>query len=143
MNQSNLSALIWSVAELLRGNYKQSDYGKVILPFTVLRRLDCVLEPTKAAVLAEHDAKTRSGINPHPFLLRASGTGFYNTSPLGLRTLLGDPSHVRANLEAYLRGFSPEVRDIFDHFQFATQQIGDGPDQRGKVALVHAKGVDP
>ncbi|RYG89020.1 MAG: SAM-dependent DNA methyltransferase, partial [Alphaproteobacteria bacterium] len=51
MNQQALSAFIWSVADLLRGDYKQSDYGKVILPFTVLRRLDCVLEDTKAAVL--------------------------------------------------------------------------------------------
>jgi type I restriction enzyme M protein len=63
----NLSSFIWSVADLLRGDYKQSDYGKVILPFTVLRRLDCVLEPTKAAVLAELSARRKSGLNPEPF----------------------------------------------------------------------------
>ena len=70
MNQQALSTFIWSVADLLRGDYKQSDYGKVILPFTVLRRLDCVLEPTKDAVLAEMTEKIKLGINPEPFLRR-------------------------------------------------------------------------
>src|ERR1700741_2715709 len=69
VNYQNLSAFIWSVADLLRGDYKQSDYGKVILPFTVLRRLDCVLEPTKAKVLAEFAAKQKAKLNPDPFLL--------------------------------------------------------------------------
>ncbi len=64
MNQQALSSFIWSVADLLRGDYKQSEYGKVILPFTVLRRLDCVLEPTKAAVLAEYADKQKAGLNP-------------------------------------------------------------------------------
>ena len=81
MNHQSLSAFIWSVADLLRGDYKQSDYGKVILPFTVLRRLDCVLEPTKAAVLAELADKQKAGLNPEPFLLRKAGQSFYNTSP--------------------------------------------------------------
>lgn len=62
----SLSALIWSVADLLRGDYKPSEYGKVILPFTVLRRLDCVLAPTKAQVMAEKAAKEAAGINPNP-----------------------------------------------------------------------------
>ena len=84
MNQATLSALIWSVADLLRGDYKQSDYGKVILPFTVLRRLDSVLQATKPAVLAELAARQKAGINPEQFLLRASGQSFYNTSPLPL-----------------------------------------------------------
>jgi type I restriction enzyme M protein len=64
VNHQNLSSFIWSVADLLRGDFKQSDYGKVILPFTVLRRLDCVLEPTKAKVLAKYVAKTKAGLNP-------------------------------------------------------------------------------
>ena len=121
MNQQNLSALIWSVADLLRGDYKQSDYGKVILPFTVLRRLDCVLAPTKAAVLAEHEARLSLGINAEPFLLRKSGQGFYNTSPLDLKKLLGDQDHIRENLYRYLDGFSDAVRDIFERFEFHTQ----------------------
>ncbi|KQZ92269.1 hypothetical protein ASD64_19410 [Mesorhizobium sp. Root157] len=78
MNHQTLSAFIWSVADLLRGDFKQSEYGKVILPFTVLRRLDCVLEPTKAAVLSEFADKLMAGIHPEPFLLRKSGQSFYN-----------------------------------------------------------------
>ena len=73
MNHQALSSFIWSVADLLRGDYKQSEYGKVILPFTVLRRLDCVLEGSKQAVLAELAAKTAAGLNPDPFLLRKAG----------------------------------------------------------------------
>ena len=81
MPDNNLSAFIWSVADLLRGDYKQSDYGKVILPFTVLRRLDCVLEPTKAAVLEEKALRESQGLDPEPFLLRKAGLNFCNTSP--------------------------------------------------------------
>jgi type I restriction enzyme M protein len=66
MAEQNLSSFIWSVADLLRGDYKQSEYGKVILPFTVLRRLDCVLEATKPAVLAELAAKQKAKLNPDP-----------------------------------------------------------------------------
>ncbi|MBP2150109.1 type I restriction-modification system subunit M [Xanthobacter flavus] len=121
MNQQALSAFIWSVADLLRGDYKQADYGKVILPFTVLRRLDCVLEPTKAAVVAEFAAKTAAGINPDPFLLRKAKQSFYNTSDLDLRKLLGDPDHIRENLYSYVSAFSPSVRDVFDRFEFAAQ----------------------
>jgi type I restriction enzyme M protein len=98
MNHQSLSAFIWSVADLLRGDYKQSDYGKVILPFTVLRRLDCVLEATKEAVLAEYADKRQAGINPEPFLLRKAGQSFYNTSPLDMKKLMGDQDHIKENL---------------------------------------------
>ncbi len=121
MNQASLSAFIWSVADLLRGDYKQSEYGRVILPFTVLRRLDCVLEATKPAVLAEYEAKTRAGLNPDAFLLRRAGQSFYNTSPLDLARLLGDQDHIRQNLYAYIKAFSPEARDIFERFDFHAQ----------------------
>ncbi|MCK2096576.1 type I restriction-modification system subunit M [Thauera aromatica] len=121
MNHPALSSFIWSVADLLRGDYKQSEYGKVILPFTVLRRLDCVLEATKPAVLAEFAAKTKAGINPDPFLLRKAGQSFYNTSPLDLVKLLGDQDHIRQNLYAYVQAFSPAARDIFERFDFYTQ----------------------
>ena len=121
MNHQALSSFIWSVADLLRGDYKQSEYGKVILPFTVLRRLDCVLEASKAAVLAEYAAKTAAGLNPDPFLQRKAGQIFYNTSPLDLGKLLGDPDHIRENLYAYLQGFAPAARDIFERFDFPTQ----------------------
>jgi len=117
----NLSSFIWSVADLLRGDYKQSEYGKVILPFTVLRRLDCVLEATKADVLAEKTAREATGLNPEPFLLRKSGHFFYNTSPLDLKKLMGDQDHIGENLRAYMQAFSPAVRDIFESFEFHTQ----------------------
>jgi type I restriction enzyme M protein len=121
VNHQSLSAFIWAVADLLRGDYKQSDYGKVILPFTVLRRLDCVLEPTKAAVLAEFAEKKKAGLNPDPFLLRKARQSFYNVSPLDMRKLMGDQDHIRENLFAYVQGFAPSVRDIFERFDFAAQ----------------------
>lgn len=121
MSEPNLSSFIWSVADLLRGDYKQSDYGKVILPFTVLRRLDCVLAPTKAAVLVEKETREKAGLNPEPFLLRKAGQFFYNTSPLDLKRLMGDQDHIAENLRAYMQGFSPAVRDIFESFDFHTQ----------------------
>lgn len=116
MNHQSLSNFIWSVADLLRGDYKQSEYGRVILPFTVLRRLDCVLAPTKVAVLNEAEAG-----RPDPFLVRASGHNFFNRSPLDLGKLIGDQDNIGINLLSYIQGFSPEVRDIFDQFEFAAQ----------------------
>jgi type I restriction enzyme M protein len=121
MNHQALSSFIWSVADLLRGDYKQSEYGRVILPFTVLRRLDCVLEATKPAVLAEFDAKAKAGLNPEHFLPRKAGQRFYNTSPLDLGKLLGDQDNIRQNLYTYVRAFSPAARDIFERFDFYTQ----------------------
>ena len=121
MADPNLSSFIWSVADLLRGDYKQSEYGKVILPFTVLRRLDCVLESTKAAVLVELEKRTQAGVNPEPFLLRKADQLFYNTSPLDLKMLMGDQDHIGENLRAYMQAFSPAVRDIFESFEFHTQ----------------------
>ncbi len=120
MNPQALSSFIWSVADLLRGNFKQSEYGKVILPFTVLRRLDCVLEETKGAVLAELATREAEGINPEPFLLRVVGQGFCNTSPMDLPKLVGDQDNLRENLGKYIQGFSPSVRDIFERFNFET-----------------------
>jgi type I restriction enzyme M protein len=78
MNQPILSSFILSAADLLRGDYKQSEYGKVLLPLTVLRRLDCVLDGTKEAVLKEFEKRSAAGVTPEPFLLRKSGHLFYN-----------------------------------------------------------------
>ena len=137
MSDPNLSSFIWSVADLLRGDYKQSEYGKVILPFTVLRRLDCVLEPTKVAVLAELQLRKKAGLNPEPFLLKKSKQHFYNTSPLDLKTLMGDQDHVGENLRKYVQAFSPAVRDIFERFEFHTQI--DRLDKAGLLYLVTEK----
>ena len=119
MNQQALSSLIWSVADLLRGDFKQSEYGRVILPFTVLRRLDCVLAPTKAEVLKEHAAKQAAGIAFEPFVKRKAGLDFYNVSSLDMGKLMGDQDNIRANLDSYIQGFAPDVRSIFEHFDFA------------------------
>lgn len=132
MNHQALSSFIWSVADLLRGDYKQSEYGKVILPFTVLRRLDCVLEATKADVLAELADKLKLGINPEPFLLRKAQQSFYNTSPMDMKKLMGDQDHIKENLYAYTQGFSTAVRDIFERFDFYTQI-----ERLGKAGLLY------
>jgi type I restriction enzyme M protein len=121
MNQQALSAFIWSVADLLRGDFKQSEYGRMILPFTVLRRLDCVLEPTKKAVLVELEKLKKSKLNPDPFLLKKTDRGFYNTSPLDMKLLAGDQDHIRENLYKYVESFSPAVRDVFERFDFHAQ----------------------
>ena len=137
MTDPNLSNFIWSVADLLRGDYKQSEYGKVILPFTVLRRLDCVLEPIKAAVLAEKELREKAGLNPDPFLRKKAGQLFYNSSPLDLKRLMGDQDHIGENLRSYLQAFSPEVRDIFESFEFHVQI--DRLDKAGLLYIVTEK----
>lgn len=121
---SPLSNLIWSVADLLRGDYKQADYGKTILPFTLLRRLDCVLEPTKDAVLAEAKAKKGEGeLVLDRALCKASKQSFYNTSKHTLNTMLSDPDQLKQNLLHYLSSFSANAQDVFTRYKFA-EQIG-------------------
>lgn len=118
----NLSSFRWSVADLLRGKYRPHEYGKVILPFTVLRRMDCVLAPTKAAVLAE--ARKRAAATPasaEHYLRRAAGTSFYNTSPMDLKAIAGDADNVAGNLLSYLHAFSSNVADIFERFEMPAQ----------------------
>jgi type I restriction enzyme M protein len=118
INFSSHAAFIWSVADLLRGDYKQSDYGKVILPFTVLRRLDCVLEATKPAVLKAYEARKALGAAAAPFLTAKSGFSFYNTSPMDFAVLQGDAAQIKPNLLAYVSAFSENVRDVFERFDF-------------------------
>ncbi len=120
-NTTNLSSFIWSVADLLRGSYKQSDYGKVILPFTVLRRLDCILEPTKEQVLVEFKKRTSEGVDPTPFLTRIAKQSFYNSSPLDLNKALAQPTQTRSNLLSYINGFSSNIGDIFEKYEFDDQ----------------------
>jgi len=117
-------SFIWSVADLLRGDYKQSEYGRVILPFLVLRRLDQVLAPTRKAVLAAN-AKFPADKVPEALrermLLKASGETFYNTSKLDFAAMLDDPNNAAANLSGYVNGFSKNVRDIMEKFRFEEQ----------------------
>jgi type I restriction enzyme M protein len=117
----NHAAFIWSVADLLRGDYKQSEYGKVILPLTVLRRLDCVLEPTKAKVLERYEKIKGTIDNVEPVLCNVAGEQFYNVHRLDIPTLLNDPPQLAANLRAYIAGFSSGARDVLERFDFDTQ----------------------
>jgi type I restriction enzyme M protein len=121
VGESNHVQFIWGIAELLRGDYKQSEYGRVILPFTVLRRLDLVLAPTKQAVLEEAADSGGLDFDPDRLLRKAANQGFYNTSELDLEKIANDPSNVAAGLRAYLGAFSPPVREIFNAFSFDQQ----------------------
>ncbi|MGH3493336.1 MAG: type I restriction-modification system subunit M [Sciscionella sp.] len=119
---TNLAGFIWSVADLLRGDYKQSEYGKVILPFTVLRRLDCVLAPTKDAVLARRAELASKDIqNMERQLRKASKVDFYNTSKLTYSSAVADQDNVAKNLRSYVGKFSANVQDVFRSFDFYNQ----------------------
>ncbi|MBU1044084.1 MAG: type I restriction-modification system subunit M [Candidatus Omnitrophica bacterium] len=110
---------IWSIADLLRGDYKQSEYGKVILPLTVLRRLDCVLEPTKQKVL-NYLSKSK-GLSPaglEAVLKRQAKLSFYNKSKFDFQKLVADPNDISANLKNYINGFSKNARTILERFNF-------------------------
>jgi len=121
-NFSDKVSFIWSVADKLRGTYKQSEYGRVVLPLVVLRRLDCVLEPTRDAVRqVAKTAANQPAVLRHKMLLRAAGQGFYNVSRFDFDTLLADPTHIAANLAAYIGGFSEDARDILEFFRFEVQ----------------------
>jgi type I restriction enzyme M protein len=117
----NLANFIWQVADLLRGDYRQSDYGKVILPFTVLRRLECVLEPTREAVLKEKTKWSGSGVDQTRFLTRQSGQSFYNTTKHTLTSVANAPDDAAKNLLSYVRGFSENAQEAFEKFRFTEQ----------------------
>lgn len=119
-NVRQLANFIWSVADLLRGDYKQADYGKVILPFTVLRRLDCVLEPTKETVMDFYKSKVKSMNlkNPEPLLNQKAGVPFHNISQFTFQKLKEDSDNVAANLKNFINGFSAAGREIIEYFNF-------------------------
>jgi len=127
-NFTELANFIWSVADLLRGDYKQADYGKIILPFTLLRRLDCVLEGTKDAVLKEYETHKGTGAGLDHRLKRKAAQAFYNVSPFTLPGLLDDQNHVRQNLIAYVGDFSEDARDVFERFKF-TERVAELEDK--------------
>jgi type I restriction enzyme M protein len=120
-NFSQTAAYIWSLADLLRGDFKQSQYGRVILPFTILRRLECVLAARKPQVLAEVERlKAMPQLEAaarEKFLLRAAGQAFYNSSPMDLSKL--GSTDIKSNLTTYVESFSTDAREIFEHFKFA------------------------
>ena len=113
---------IWSVADLLRGDYKQSDYGKVILPLTVLRRLDCLLAPTRAQVQeALPKFQDKGEMILDAALNKLTGFKFHNRSKFDFASLVADPGYLAANLRKYISGFSESVRDIVEQFSFEEQ----------------------
>ncbi len=119
MNHSEIVSFIWGVADLIRDTFKRGKYQDVILPFTVLRRLDCVLAPTKAE--GARDAGQAQGQkleNLDPQLCKASGFAFYNTSRYDFEKLLADAPHLAANLRNYIAGFSPNMREVLEKFDF-------------------------
>lgn len=123
-NFSTSVSFIWSIADILRGNFKQSEYGRVILPFTVLRRLDCVLEATKDEVLAKQ-ASLPDNIDHtmrETMLNMAAGQNFHNTSDYTFQKLLDDPDNIAANLSLFINSFSDDAREIFiDRFKLPEQ----------------------
>ncbi|MDQ7001321.1 MAG: type I restriction-modification system subunit M N-terminal domain-containing protein, partial [Ghiorsea sp.] len=116
---NNLAAYIWSLADLLRGDFKQSQYGRIILPFTLLRRLEGVLEESKDAVLTKHDEVIKMNLPEEAkekLVLRATGgLSFFNVSKMDL-SKLGE-SGIKDNLESYIQGFSKDAYEIFEHFK--------------------------
>ena len=122
---TNKAALIWAIADKITGVYKPHEYGKVILPLTVIKRFDSILEETKSDVLADFE-KCRNMDNDimrNEILTKASGHPFYNTSKYTLRTLLDDPDHIDDNFASYINAFSPNVCEIIEKFEFAKDEL--------------------
>lgn len=119
INFKESANFIWGIADLLRGDYKQSEYGRVILPLTVLRRLDCVLEPTKETVLSYLlQTKGLSTEAAETVLKKKAKLSFYNKSKFDFQKLVADPNDIAANLRNYINGFSKNARNILEHFNF-------------------------
>ncbi|MFB6392270.1 N-6 DNA methylase [Polymorphospora lycopeni] len=111
----------WSVADLLRGDYKQSDYGKVILPLTVLRRLECVLQPTRDKVRETYQRFEGQDVDVARFLRRASGHSFYNVGTYTLKSIVADPSQTAKHLLAYIGAFSDNAQEVLHRYELPQQ----------------------
>ena len=128
---NQLASFIWSICNLLRGPYKRNEYRKVILPLTVLRRFECLLEPTRQKVLDEYPLwKTKPERVQQAHMQNISGYRFYNLSEMQFRlsgesihSLLDDPNHLALNLNSYISSFSPNVRSIMEKFKFNEQIV--------------------
>lgn len=118
MNITEQANFIWSIADLLRGDFKQNEYGKVILPFTVLRRFDCVLAPSKEKILEMN--KTLTVSNKTPIFKKFTGHDYYNISKFDFEKLIDDSTSIDTNLRDYINGFSDDVKEILDNFEIGT-----------------------
>ncbi|HUQ92325.1 MAG TPA: class I SAM-dependent DNA methyltransferase [Bryobacteraceae bacterium] len=141
MNSTNfqeISGFLWSIADgVLRDDVKRGKYPDVILPFTVLRRLDCVLAPTKEKVLKRYADLHGKLENLEGQLRRASGHSFYNVSPFDFAKLLDDPKNIAKNLRAYINGFSENMKDVIDKFKL--RNAIDTLDEKGLLFLLIQK----
>ena len=119
MNYNELISLFWGEKEILRGTYKKKDYGDIILPFVLLRRIGRVLEPSKDKVLKEYEKiKKLDESFVDAKLNKISGYGFHNKTKHDMRSLLDDPDNIHKNLTQYIKGFSDNIKDIFENFNF-------------------------
>src|SRR5947207_13785936 len=119
MNHSEIVSFLWGVVDLIRDTFRRGKYQDVILPLTVLRRLDCVLAPTKEKVLGKQAELRGKGLqDPDAQLRKISGFAFYNTSRYDFDKLLADAPHLAANLRNYIAGFSPNMREVLEKFDF-------------------------
>lgn len=118
MNHSEISSFIWGTADLLRGSFKQHEYGGIILPFTVMRRLDVVLKPVKEKILEAAKTPLTGPVREAMLMAAAGGAGFYNTSRLDMDAIAGEPGQVKENLVEYVSSFSPDMLDVFERFRF-------------------------
>jgi len=124
MSHNEIVSFIWQVAEFLRGPYRHNQSKKVLLTFIVLRRLDCVLTPTKEKILAKAKSLKGSKVkNIEPILNRAAGQKFHNKSKFTFERLKADPDNISANLTNFMKGFSERARNIVDHFEFEKQIV--------------------
>ncbi|WP_216694577.1 type I restriction-modification system subunit M [Dietzia psychralcaliphila] len=128
------AAFIWSIANKLRGPYQPNQYGDVILPFTILRRLDAILAPTKAEVLTQYARLQDSGIDPFVVLRSRFGLPFFNTSVWDFGKLAADPAGLADNLIDYIEGFSPNIRDVFDGYKLP--ELIDELDKKDRLFLI-------
>lgn len=123
-NHHDHTSLIWQIADLLRGPYRPPQYERVMLPMIVLRRFDCVLAPTKDNVLAEYEKRKNSNLSDEALdkiLNKAADQFFHNHSPLDFEKLKGDPDNIEKHLVSYIKGFSANIRKIFDYFEFENE----------------------
>lgn len=147
--KTSMVSMIWNIADILRGGWKQHEYQDVILPLVVLKRLDSILTDTKPKVLEKYNEYKGKVNDLDPILKRTSGTAFYNISDYDFRTLLGEPKQLAKNFKLYINGYSKNIQDIFEKFDFSKQlERLEGGDllflviQQLNTVDLHPKSVD-
>lgn len=120
-NFNQKTSMIWNIADILRGGWKQHEYQDVILPMVVLKRLDSILTDTKSKVLEKHNEYKGKIQDLDPILKRTAGVPFYNIFDYDFKTLLGEPKHLAKNFKQYINGYSKNIQDIFEKFDFNKQ----------------------